>query len=156
MSFSKSIDVLCFLWRGAPSAIRPICCSKNDFSASDIFRHFPAPWVVVVPMEEATEALTAGHHPRGLTSWNVSCWSCFLASFYSCIATYCNQSDMPSINWKGLYYISHFWFDCAEIHESGLCVWTIRTDVRLLLNFVLVAGWHSISLGLCPTKFPVK
>ena len=36
----------------------------------------------------------------------------------------------------------------------GVCVWNIWTDVKLLL--VLPAGGHSISLGLCPTKLPVK
>ena len=43
---------------------------------------------------------------------------------------------------------------CKYIIFFRVCVLNIWTDVKLLL--VLPAGGHSISLGLCPTKLPVK
>ena len=59
------------------------------------------------------------------------------------------------------------WQSCVCVWQSCVCVWTICTDVKLPLVswwlwfvfswfWTMFAGGHSISLGLCPTKLPVK
>ena len=60
---------------------------------------------------------------------------------------YCMSSkDFQGLCWFMFWMASTTWYKKTE----DTCVWTVWRDVKLLL-----AGGHSISLGLCPTKLPV-